>query len=73
MEFIHHELTSPRPEQQKWGFWQMQKLRFLILEIKKSHFEKFYSFQYFIDFSTDLDSPVLNFFRTGLRFVPIFG
>ena len=40
---------------------------------KKSHVEKFYSFQYFVDFSTDLDSPVLNFFRAGLRFVPIFG
>ena len=39
MDFIHHELTSSRPEQQKWGFWQMQKLRFLILEIK-SHMLK---------------------------------
>ena len=36
MEFIHHELTCPRPEQQKWVFWQMQKSRFLILEIKPS-------------------------------------
>ena len=32
MEFIHHE-------QQKWVFWQMQKSRFLILEIK-SHISK---------------------------------
>jgi hypothetical protein len=61
MKFIHHELTCPRPNQQKWVFWQMQKLRFLILE-------KFYSFQYFVDFSTDLDSPDLKFFRTGPRF-----
>ena len=28
--------------------------------------------QYFVDFSTDLDSPVLKFFRTGLRFAHIF-
>ena len=33
---------------------------------------KFYSFQYFVDFSTDLDSPVLKFFRTGHRFAHIF-
>ena len=39
---------------------------------KKSHFEKFYSFQYFVDFSTDLDSPVLKVFRTDLRFAFIF-
>jgi hypothetical protein len=39
LEFIYRELTYPRPEQQKWVFWQMQKLRFLILEIK-SHMLK---------------------------------
>ena len=49
----------------------MQKLRFLISEIK-SHVEKFYSFQYFVDFSTDLDSPDLKFFRTGPKFAHIF-
>ena len=32
-------LPCPRPEQQKWVFWQMQKLRFLVLEIK-SHMLK---------------------------------
>ena len=39
---------------------------------KKSHVEKFYSFQYFVDFSTDLDSPDLKFFRTGLKLAHIF-
>ena len=39
---------------------------------KKSHVEKFYSFQYFVDFSTDLDSPDLKFFRTGPKFAHIF-
>ena len=38
----------------------------------KSHVEKFYSFQYFVDFSTDLDSPGLKFFRTGPKFAHIF-
>ena len=32
-------LPCPRPEQQKWVFWQMQKLKFLVLEIK-SHMLK---------------------------------
>ena len=39
---------------------------------KKSHVEKFYSFQYFVDFSTDLDSPDLKFFRTGPNFAHTF-
>jgi hypothetical protein len=39
---------------------------------KKSHVEKFYSFQYFVDFSTDLDSPDLKFFRIGPKFAHIF-
>ena len=48
------------------------KIEFFDFRNKKSHFEKFYSFQYFVDFSTDLDSPVLKFFRTGLRFAHTF-
>ena len=39
---------------------------------KKSHVGKFYSFQYFVDFSTDFDSPDLKFFRTGPKFAHIF-
>ena len=39
---------------------------------KKSNAEKFYCFQYFLDFSTDLDSPDLKFFRTGPRFAHMF-
>jgi hypothetical protein len=39
---------------------------------KKSHVEKFYSFQYFVDFLTDLDSPDLKFFRIGPKFAHIF-
>ena len=35
---------------------------------EKSHVEKFYSFQYFVDFLTDLDSLDLKFFRTGPKF-----
>ena len=44
--YLHKKLSlstmnwpCPRPEQQKWVFWQMQKSRFLILEIK-SHMLK---------------------------------
>jgi hypothetical protein len=72
MEFIHHELTSPRPEQPKVGVLANAKIEVFNFRNKKSHVEKFYSFQYFVDFSTDLDSPVLKFFRTGPRFAHIF-
>ena len=34
---------------------------------KKAHVEKFYSFQYLVDFSTDL-----KFFRPGPKFAHIF-
>ena len=34
MEFIHHELACSRSDQAKVFFWQMQKLKILISEIK---------------------------------------
>ena len=68
MEFIHHELTSPR----QVGVLANAKIEVFNFRNKKSHFEKVNSFQYFVDFSTDLDSPGLKFFRTGLRFANIF-
>ena len=30
--------------------------------------KKFYSFQLFVDFSTDLKSPDIRFFKNGFRF-----
>ena len=48
------------------------KIEVFNLRNKKSQVEKFYSFQYFKDFSTDMDNPDLKFFRTGPKFAHIF-
>ena len=60
-----------KPEQQKWVFWQMQKLRVPISKMK-SHKSQFYSFQLFVNFSTDSDSSAIKFFRTGSKYAYIF-
>ena len=54
------------------GVWANANIEVFNFRNKKSHVEKFYSFQYFVDFSTDLDSPDLKFFRTGPKFAHIF-
>ena len=56
----------------KVGVLTNAKIEVFNFRNKKSHVEKFYSFQYFVDFSTALDSPDLKFFRTGPRFAHIF-
>ena len=56
----------------KVGFLANAKIEVFNFRNKKSHVKKFYSFQYFVDFSTDSDSPALKIFRTGLRFAHIF-
>ena len=50
LEFIHLELTCPRPEQQKFFFWQMQKLRISISNTKSYMFENSTVFQFFYIF-----------------------
>ena len=54
------------------GFLANAKIEVFNFRNEKSHVKKFYSFQNFVDFSTDSDSPALKFFRTGLRFAHIF-
>ena len=39
---------------------------------EKSHVKKFYSFQLFVNLSTDSDSPEIKFFRTGSNHADIF-
>ena len=34
---------------------------------RKLHFEKFYGFELFVDFSTDSNSPAFKNFRNGFR------
>ena len=54
------------------GVLRNAKIEVFNFRNKKSHVEKFYSFQYFVDFSTDLDSLDLKFFRAGPKFAHIF-
>ena len=39
---------------------------------KMSHVKKFYNFQLFVDFSTDLKSPAIKFFKTGFKYPYLF-
>ena len=45
LKFIHLEL--PRPEQQKWVFWQMQKLRVSISKMKSNMWKNSTFFNFF--------------------------
>ena len=38
----------------------------------KSHVDKIYSFQFFVDFTTDLKSPAIKFFKTGYKYPYLF-
>ena len=39
---------------------------------KKSHVDKSYSFQFFVHFSTDSESPELKFIESGFRYSDMF-
>ena len=39
---------------------------------EKFHVKKFFSFQLFVNFSTDSDSSAIKFFRTGSKYAYIF-
>jgi len=41
-------------------------------ENKKSHVEKFYNFQLFVDFSTDSECLAVKFFKSGFKYAYIF-
>jgi hypothetical protein len=66
LEFILFELTCLRPKKQKWFNWKMQKLRFPISKMKRL-VKKLYSFEFFVEFSTDSESPAIKFFRTDFK------
>ena len=69
LEFIHLELACPRPGQQKLA---NAKIEGSNVKNEKSHVKKFFSFQLFVNFSTDSDSSAIKFFRTGSKYAYIF-
>ena len=54
------------------GFLPNAKIEVFNFRNEKSHVKKLYSFQYFVNFSTDSGSAALKFFRTGFRYAHIF-
>ena len=55
----------------KSGFLANAKIKGSNFKNEKSHVKKFYSFQLFVNFSTDSDSPAIKFFRTGSKYADI--
>ena len=72
LEYIHHELTCSRSDQAKVVFWADAKIEDFNFKNKKSHVDKIYSFQLFVNFSTDSDSPLVKFYKTGSKYANIF-
>ena len=56
----------------KRGFLADAKIEDFSFINKKSHVDKIYNFQLFVDFSTDLKSPAIKFLKTGFKSVYIF-
>ena len=67
LDFIHHELTCSRPDQAKVGFCANAKIEDFNFKNEKSHVDKIYSFQLFVNFLIDSESPAIKFFKTGFR------
>ena len=62
LEFINYELTTcSKPHQEKVADAKVEDFN---LKNKKSHVEKMYNFQLFVDFSTDSISPAIKFIKT---------
>ena len=68
LEFINHELACSRSDQAKVVFWADAKIEDFNFKIKKSHVDKSYSFQLFVYFLTDSESPVMKFFKSGFKY-----
>ena len=61
LEYIHHELTCSRSDQAKVVFWVNAKIEDFNFKNKKSPVDKSYSFQLFVHFSTDSESPEFKY------------
>ena len=72
LEYIHHELTCSRSDQAKVAFWADAKIEDFNFKNKKSHVDKSYSFQLFVHFSTDSESPEFKFFESGFKYSYMF-
>ena len=72
LEYIHHELTCSRSDQAKVVFWADAKIEDFNFKNKKSHVDKSYSFQLFVHFSTDSESPEFKFFESGFKYSYMF-
>ena len=56
----------------KSGFLVDAKIEDFNLINEKSHVDKIYSFQFFVDFSADLKSPAIQFLKTGFEYPYLF-
>ena len=53
-------------------FWADAKIEDFNFKNKKSHVDKSYSFQLFVHFSTDSESPEFKFFESGFKYSVLF-
>ena len=56
---------------QKW-FLADAKIEVFNFKNEKSHVDKIYSFQLFVHFSTDSESPAIKFFESGFKYSYMF-
>ena len=56
----------------KSGFLADAKIEAFNFKNKKLHVEKIYSFQLFVHFSTDSESPDIKFFKSGFKYSYMF-
>ena len=54
------------------GFLANAKIEAFNFKNKKLHVEKIYSFQLFVHFSTDSESPDIKFFKSGFKYSYMF-
>ena len=52
----------------KSGFLADAKIEDFNFINEKSHVDKIYSFEFFVDFSADLKSPAIQFLKTGFKY-----
>ena len=62
----------PVQDQAKVVFWADAKIEDFNFKNKKSHVDKSYSFQLFVHFSTDSESPEFKFFESGFKYSYMF-
>ena len=56
----------------KSGFLADAKIEDFNFINEKSHVDKIYSFQFFVDFSIDLKSHTIIYFKTGFKYPYLF-